>query len=385
MTLFGQRRRICVRKIHGVGPGFLACLKSTLLIALVCPEALADELSVTPATLARIGTVDARFQSYNVEMGEVTGGRFWTPYGPNTSGAHSDLYEYRTPIDLTNPRLRRLAAALAPAYMRVSGTWANATYFADSDTAPSAPPSGFNDILSHLQWRGVVNFSQAVGAQIVTSFAVSPGTRDAAGVWSLDQARRLLSYTYSVGGRVAAAEFMNEPNLAATGVAPGGYDAAAYGRDFKIFRSLVKENFPEMIVLGPGTVGKTDSAFDLLVASGPGGVDVFSYHNYGTLSERCSGGSTPEAALSEEWLSRTDQALAFHRSLREKFEAGKPIWLTETADAACGGNRSAASFLDTFRYLDQLGRLAKAGVQVVIHNTLAASDYGLLDENTLAH
>src|SRR5206468_6760124 len=137
-------------------------------------------------------------------------------------------------------------------------------------------------------------FSQAAGAQIVTSFAVSPGTRDAAGVWSPDQARRLLSYTYSVGGRVAAAEFMNEPNLAATGVAPAGYDAAAYGRDFKIFRSLVKENFPEMIVLGPGTVGKTDSAFDLLVASGPRGVHVVSYHHYGTLSERCRLMRVPE-------------------------------------------------------------------------------------------
>ena len=41
------------------------------------------------------------------------------------------------------------------------------------------------------------------------------------------------------------------------------------------------------------------------------------------------------------------------------------------------------TFLDTFRYLDQLGRLARAGVQVVMHNTLAASDYGLLDERTL--
>jgi heparanase len=30
-----------------------------------------------------------------------------------------------------------------------------------------------------------------------------------------------------------------------------------------------------------------------------------------------------------------------------------------------------------------LGRLAKQGVQVVIHNTLASSDYGLLDQKTL--
>jgi hypothetical protein len=47
------------------------------------------------------------------------------------------------------------------------------------------------------------------------------------------------------------------------------------------------------------------------------------------------------------------------------------------------GNPWASTFLDTFRYLDQLGRLAKAGVQVVAHNTLASSDYGLLDEKTL--
>ncbi len=373
-----------MRKIYRFGREHQACLIPTLLIALVCPGAFAEELSITPASMPRIGTVDERFQSYNVEMIEVIGGRFWKPYGSSASDGHSDLYEYRTPIDLTNSRLRRLAAALSPAYVRVSGTWANATYFADSGSAPSAPPSGFNGILSQQQWQGVVNFSQAVRAQIVTSFAVSPGTRDAAGVWSPDQARRLLSYTYSVGGRVAAAEFMNEPNLAATSVAPAGYDAAAYGRDFKIFRSFVKENFPEIVVLGPGTVGETASASDVLVASGPGGVDAVSYHHYGTLSERCIGTNPPEAALSEAWLSRTDHTITFYRTLRDKFAPGKPIWLTETAEAACGGNRWDASFLDTFRYLDQLGRLARAGVQVVTHNTLAASDYGLLDEKTLA-
>jgi hypothetical protein len=58
------------------------------------------------------------------------------------------------------------------------------------------------------------------------------------------------------------------------------------------------------------------------------------------------------------------------------------MWLTETADAVCGGNPWASIFLDTFRYLDQLGRLARAGVRVVMHNTLAASDYGLLEERT---
>src|SRR5438309_8520237 len=143
-----------MRKIYRFGREHQACLIPTLLIALVCPGAFAEELSITPASMPRIGTVDQRFQSYNVEMVEVTGGRFWKPYESNTSDRHSDLYEYRPPIDLTNPRLRRLAAALSPAYMRVSGTWANATYFADSESAPSAPPPGFNGVLSRQQWRG---------------------------------------------------------------------------------------------------------------------------------------------------------------------------------------------------------------------------------------
>jgi heparanase len=373
--------------------GWLTC---ALLVAPAYAGA-ASPPAIAPSGMPRIGTVDQRFQSYNIEMVEVTGGNFWKPYRskpaaspaqPPQSGSDtpasmdSSLFQYRAPIDLTNVRLRKLAAALAPAYVRVSGTWANSTYFADSDKAPSAPPTGFNGILTRQQWRGVVDFSQSVNAPIVTSFAVSPGARDPAGIWDPDQANRLLTYTRSVGGSIAAAEFMNEPNLAEMGGAPKGYDATAYRTDFALFRSFMKRTTPETMILGPGAIGETAIASDLLAASGPG-VDAVSYHHYGTLSERCSGKSSPEAALSEDWLARTDRTLAFYRSLRNRLEPGKPIWLTETADAACGGNPWAASFLDTFRYLDQLGRLARAGVQVVMHNTLAASDYGLLDEKTL--
>ena len=138
--------------------------------------------------MPRIATIDERFQSYNVEIVEVTGGPFWRPYTPRASPAQPDqnLYEYRPPIDLTNSRLRRLAAALSPAYLRVSGTWANSTYFADSDSAPFEPPTGFKSVLNRAQWRAVVDFAQAVDARIVTSFAVSSGTRDAAGIWTPD-------------------------------------------------------------------------------------------------------------------------------------------------------------------------------------------------------
>ena len=372
----------------------------------------ADPTAVEPAKMARAGAVDERFQSYNIEMVEVTGGRFWAPYNKPSGGVpetappprlstpaiSAAMFRYRPPIDLANPRLRKLAAALGPAYVRVSGTWANSTYFQDSDQpAPATAPAGFGGVLTRQEWRGVVDFSRAVDARIVTSFAISAGVRDARGVWTPEQAAKLVAFTRSIGGTIWAAEFFNEPTLAAVGGAPKGYDGAAYGRDFTVFRAFAKQAAPEMTILGPGSTGEaaplgplaaSPKSEDMLKAGG-GAVDAFSYHFYGALSQRCAvmagaAQTTVAEALSEEWLARTDRDEAFYAALRDRFAPGRPMWLTETAEVACGGNPWAADFIDSFRYLDQLGRLAKRGVQVVAHNTLAASDYGLLDETTLA-
>ena len=230
----------------------------------------------------------------------------------------------------------------------------------------------------------------------MTSFAISPGVRDSTGVWTSDQARTFLAYTKSVGGDIAAAEFFNEPSFAAMGGAPPGYDAADYARDFAVFRSFAKSTAPSMQIVGPGSVGEGITLMpgpmlrtaDLLAAKPRPVFDIFSYHFYGAASSRCTSlgsgivGTTPEAALSEEWLSRTDRVYEFYAALRDRFEPGKPIWITETADAACGGNPWASTFLDSFRYLDQLGRLARRGVKVIFHNTLASSEYGLIDQAT---
>jgi len=351
-------------------------------------------MQLTPAMLRPVGTVDPRFQSYNVEMVEITGGRFWSPYA--VLAQHGDLYHQRPPIDLENAKLRGLAAALGPAYVRVSGTWANHTYFSDADPAPTAPPPGFGGVLTHQQWQSAVDFARAVEGEIVISVAISPGTRDAAGHWLPDQVRRLFAYTRALGGSIAAAEFMNEPGAAAH--APQGYDAAAYARDFAAFHAVLKEISPQTVILGPGGLGdRLDAPPDSepplsasrVLAASTTPLDAFSYHFYGAASRRCANDTwwpqtRSQDALNEDWLGRTDKSLAIYRALRDRYAPGKPIWLTETADAVCGGNPWAATFLDSFRYLDQLGRLARLGVSVVMHNTLAASDYGLIDETTFA-
>jgi hypothetical protein len=363
--------------------------------------------SIDPGRLPRVGAIDERFQSYNIEMVEVTGGRFWKPYDsaaksePSSAnqpaGMSAALYEYRPPIDLSNARLRKMASALGPAYLRVSGTWANTTWFQTSDgPPPSSPPAGFKAVLTRRQWKGVIDFSNAVNARIVTSFAVSDGARDAQGLWTPTQAQAFLDFTKSSQGSIAAAEFMNEPTFPQVGGAPKGYDAAAFARDIAVFRPFLKQASPGTVFLGPGGVGEGSSLVpvnmttmkseDILAATGPV-FDAFSYHTYGAASSRCGragmpGTTSADAALTDDWLQRGVQSEQFYAALRDRLMPGKPMWLTETAEAACGGDRWAATFLDSFRYLNQLGSLARRGVQVHMHNTLAASDYGLLDEKT---
>jgi heparanase 1 len=393
----------------------LSAVLCTMAVVFLATQLIAQVVSLDPAKMPAIGTVDERFDSYNIEMVEVIGGRFWKPYGSSTNkskaqepaqregftpaGIDPNLYEYRAPIDLSNPRLRKLAAALGPAYVRVSGTWANSVYFQDSENAaPATAPSGFSGVLTRKEWKDVVDFSHAVNAEIVTSVATGSGPRNAQGVWTSEQAGKLFGYTQSIGGRIAATEFMNEPTYAAMGGAPKGYDAASYGRDVAVFRTFLQKTAPDTLLLGPGSVGEGPFAMpmgggvlkseDLLHAAGPV-FDVFSYHLYAAASQRCasmgaSSQTTTAAALSQDWLSRSEKIGTFYGDLRDRFEPGKSLWITETADAACGGNPWASTFLDTFRYLVQHASLAQRGVKVIMHNTLASSDYGLLDENTFA-
>jgi len=294
--------------------------------AMTVPAQEPGALTMSPASMTKLGTVDARFVSYNVEMVEVTGGRFWKPYKSAAEGqgalkppAPADanqqvginpaLFQYRAPINLANPRLRKLAEALGPSYVRVSGTWANSTFFQEGDqAAPAEAPKGFRGVLTRAQWKGVVDFVRATGGEIVTSVAISPGTRDADGAWTAAQAKAFFDFTKSVGGKIAATEFMNEPTFPAQGGAPPGYDAAAFARDAKIFAAFLRKESPQTVFLGPGGVGEGISlapggmkmklleSGDLLNATG-GIFDAFSYHFYGAVSRRCMGAMSVDKAL----------------------------------------------------------------------------------------
>src|SRR2546430_13869189 len=107
-----------------------------------------------------------------------------------------------------------------------------------------------------------------------------------------------------------------------------------------------------MLIVGPGSVGEGITLIpgpllkmaDLLAAHPRPVFDVFLYHSYAAASERCASlgngvaVTTVGAAFSDDWLARPDQINAFYEGLRDRFEPNRLVWITETADAACGGN-----------------------------------------------
>lgn len=373
-------------------------------------------ISVNPKEMKYIGSVSDRYQSYNIEMVEVVGGEFWKPYklmdslpsaesvsGYDVSQHNTQMYRKLPPVNLADQRLLTLAKGLAPAYVRVSGTWANAIYFQDNDEPKMAKaPAGFVNVLTRNEWKGVIDFIKATDSKLVTSFTVSNGVRDAQGVWTPKEAQKIADYTKSLGGSIAAAELFNEPTMpTAGGDMNKNYNVRDFAKDEAVFYSWARKEVPDMLIAGPGTVTMgTDSSGNAIAGIGmpflstdsfmtvePKPVyDVFSYHFYGAASMRMmrSGPFSIKAkdALDSSWLRRTDTIADYYVRLRNKYYPGKPIWITETAEAAAGGDPFSATYLDCFRYLYQLGSLAQKGVQVIIHNTLDASEYSLIDQDT---
>jgi heparanase len=370
--------------------------------------AASDEtVSIRAGSLPLVREIDERFQSFQVGMSHLTGGETWRSYDSSQqddgkTGApkeFSAVREPRPPADLSNPRLRTLAAALGPFYVRYGGTTSNSVYFQDDDEPQLAKaPEGYTVVLTRAAWKGAFEFAKAVDAKVVTGFTVSSGVRDSSGAWTPRIAAPWLAYTRAIGGEIYAGELFNEPNAPEPGRMPKGQSASDFARDFAAFRSFMTQAAPNVKLAGPGVAtlgvpvpvpsleGTTPEQY--MTADPKLTFDIVSYHFYGALAERCAPADSPvgisaDRALSEEWLARPDDQFQKHKALRDRHAPGAPIWLTETGAAACGGTKWQPTFLDTFRYLDTQARLAKQGLDAMFTHALISGSNGVIDEKTL--
>ena len=335
---------------------------------------------------AAVATVDERFLAVAVDSAQVVGAPFWAP--PDAGAISGQIAG--PPYDFTRPKLRALAAALAPTYLRIGGTTADDVYYDTSDTPVTTPPQPYQYVMTRAQWDAVNDFASATGMRVLFTINAGPGPRDASLAWTPDNARTLLQYTAGKGYPVALWELGNEVNAF----------PFAHGLSFKISpqqlasdvavaRSLVAATTPGVPLGAPSSaywpaLGEVIPFYPAFMDAGGGSIDVVTWHYYPMQSDRC-----PVATR------RADAGLMFDPATLDEIDTwaaetemggqGKPVWLGESGNAQCGGEPGLSdTFTAGFWWLDELGRVARRGEQVVVRQTLSGSDYGLIDDATLA-
>ena len=383
---------------------------------------MAKFVKLDPAALHELRKVDERLVSYNVEMTEITGGTFWKAYTPgqiagteefppitdlSNPTAMMDLMQYYPPIDLYNPRLRKLAKELGAAWVRISGTWASKTYYDFDGHTGGKAPAGYQSVMTKEQWIGVLDFVKAIGAKLLVSMANCEGLHSAEEPWNPSQAELIFGLSREYGVPIDAAEFMNEPNMMEVSGAPRGYTAADYARDQDLFHAWVRKNYPGTLIVGPCTtggeapIGNQDAikkaggiadvmpscSTDALMQGTAEKLDVFSYHYYNGISERLASLMPfahwqADEAHTEAYLATAPNCALTYAPMRDKYCPGGQMWVTESGDAGGGGDTWASTYLDVLRTLNELGSFAAITDGVIFHNTLASSDYGYLQHGT---
>lgn len=366
-----------------------------------------------------IRQVDSRLMSYNVEMTEVTGGTFWKAYTKGQVQGTEEFPPIRSmadmggimqvypPIDLYNEKLRKLAKEFGPVWVRVSGTWATKTYYDFDGSTNGVAPAGYQSVLTKQQWIGVLDFCKAINAKLLVSVNNCEGLHKANEPWHPTQAKLLFETAKEHGVAIEAAEFMNEPNMLAFSGAPMGYTAKDYVRDQDLFIKWVRENYPEVLLVGPCTVAmeaSREEGFELnaggivglmgdnctteqLMEGAKQKFDVYSYHYYNGISDRLASVVPsmhwdPSRTLSEAYLKVAPLSAKASAPQRDKYVPNGQMWVTESGDAGGGGNSWASTFMDVFRTLNELGTFATITDGIIFHNTLASSAYGFLEHGS---
>lgn len=392
-----RKHVMLVASAAGISALMVACAPQAIR-PIAAPSSPAARIDVSSLPLVR--TVDERFQSYQIGFSHLTGGETWKAYdalqGPAKSVA--DVREARAATELSNRRLRNLTLALAPFYLRYSGTTANSAYFQDNDEPQMAKaPEGYKVVLTRQRWKEALDFAKATNTKVVTSFAISDGVRDGSHNWTAKMAEPWMAYTKSIGGEIYAAELFNEPNAPEYPEMPKGFSAQQFARDYAAFRTVMAKVAPTVRLAGPGnaTLGipggeevMKPTPEEYATADPKPRFDIFSYHFYPVIAQRCVPADSPQSvtadkALSEEFLARPDRRFQSIKALRDQVAPGAPIWLTETGGAACGGLVWQTNFLDMFRYLDTQARLAKQGLDAMFTHALLSGSNGIIDEKTI--
>lgn len=351
-------------------------------------------VTITLALAEAQSEVSERFLSIAVDSAQVVGGHFWSPTGEVQGGGGAARVD---PYDFSRPRLRRMAAELAPAYLRIGGSEADKVFY-DLDGDPTDPlPDGYSERLTTQQWDGITDFASQLGFEVLFTLNAGPGPRpgnapDA--TWSPDNARTLIEHAVSRDDPLVSWELGNEINgMQAIHGLDFRVTAEQYVADVGVARQLVDSVDPDALLAGPSSAfwpmsGELAPIYpDFMQAGGGAALDVITWHYYPQQSSRCAIATFrayDTALMAPEPLDEIDEWATEVETLRDAHAPDTPVWLGETGHAQCGGEPGVSeTFASSFWWLDELGSMAARGQPVVIRQTLSGSNYGLIEDESL--
>lgn len=350
------------------------------------PARTVTELSVSVVTDAAIAVVDEKYLSVAIDMANVVGGAFWDP-STNTGPMGTARVQ---PYDFSRPRLRKLAAALAPAFLRVGGTDADRTSYELATDVRQGSKATWN--LSTKQWRSLNTFAQDVGFRVIFTLNAGHSARNEQGEWDPRTARALIEDATSHKYPVDVWEFGNELNVYPV-LHQQWLPPQSYSDDLQKVRWLLGEVSPKTRLAGPAVafwphIGEGLPFLNSFMQVGGDLVDVVTWHYYPQQSFRCpvaTNRAKSGRVLRPQELAEVDRWAKYVEQTKLKHNSHAELWLGETGGAQCGGEPELSDrFASSLWWVDQLGRIARRGQKVVVRQTLSGGDYGLVDETTLS-
>ncbi|XP_008421366.1 heparanase [Poecilia reticulata] len=322
--------------------------------------------------------------------------------------------EERFMLLLRSQRIRTLATALSPAFLRFGGTKQDFMVFSPQRSQqldPGEPCSSvrlpwwleqrlkqdwaqqqivltkeeqqnqYNPVhFTELTVDLLHSFSSCCSLDLI--FGLNALLRTADNSWNSSNARSLLRYCDSKQYEMSW-ELGNEPNSfeKKAGIR---VDGNQLGVDFTHLRKMMSEFklYRDAGLFGPDVGQPRDRRADLLesfLQSGAKAINACTWHHYYVNGRDTSLQDFLDPEVLDTLALKTNEVLK--RVQQES--PGKPVWLGETSSAYGGGARGLSdTFVSGFMWLDKLGLGARLGLDVVMRQVLVgAGSYHMIDDD----
>ncbi|PVD35611.1 hypothetical protein C0Q70_02574 [Pomacea canaliculata] len=252
-------------------------------------------------------------------------------------------------FDFRSTKVKNLAHALSPSYLRLGGTMADSLYFQSGISQSSHEVEEKNVGITNRpqfnmtaeQFDDINLFACTVGWDFIMDLNVL--TRFPNDSWNPSNARELLRYG-------------SEKNYSIVGFQLGN-----------VLSLLVQRQ------------QQTENFFQSFLADGGAAVvKASSLHQYYMGGHNAVLKDYIDVAVMNRLVPFLQSALSQTRSVLP----GLPLWLTETSSSSSGGTPNVADrFVAGFLWLDKLGVSSTMGVEAVFRQDFYGSNYGLLDSH----